>query len=127
MIKIESKGNYEIHHPPDRLTTKVDRDSGMTFDEIEERAEKNIESLVDQFLESVSESVTSIQKALSILENKQGTAVERGLIFDHCHDLKGMGGSFDFPLISFDFFLLSFFTFFKGAALLPHHKYPPPA
>jgi hypothetical protein len=100
MIKIENKGKYEIHHPPDQLAPKVDRESGISFEEIEERAGKNLEGLVDQFLESVSESTILIKKALKTLEINQGTAVERDLIFNQSHDLKGMGGSFDYPLIS---------------------------
>lgn len=99
-IEIENKGNYEIHHPPDRLKTKVDRDSGLPFSEIEARAEQNMAALAKTFLDSVSDSIKAIEKSWLALKENRGTFADRNIIFDHCHDLKGMGGSFDYPLIS---------------------------
>lgn len=100
MIKIENKGNYEVHTPPDRLKAKVERDSGMPFDEIEERADRNMEGLAEKFLDGVSESIEEIQNSSLALGENRGTSADRNIIFDHCHDLKGMGGSFGYPLIS---------------------------
>ncbi|MEH6526204.1 MAG: hypothetical protein V7723_09035 [Sneathiella sp.] len=101
MIEIEKKDTYEIHHAPDRLKTKVERDSGMPYDEIEERAEQNMENLVEKFLDGVSVSIKTIQKSWLALKENRGTCLDRNVVFDNCHDLKGMGGSFGFPLISF--------------------------
>ncbi|USG62403.1 hypothetical protein NBZ79_05340 [Sneathiella marina] len=100
MVKIENKGDYEIHRPPDRLQTKVEQDTGISFDEIEKRSEQNMHALAEKFLIGAADSIKEIKKSWQALAENTGTFLDRDIIFNHCHDLKGMGGSFDYPLIS---------------------------
>jgi len=72
----------------------------MPFSEIEARAEHNMTALAKKFLDSVSDSIKAIENSWLALKENRGTFADRNIIFDHCHDLKGTGGSFDYPLIS---------------------------
>ncbi|PHQ71949.1 MAG: hypothetical protein COB93_01825 [Sneathiella sp.] len=100
MIKVEDKGDYQILYPPDKLRAKVKRDGGIPFDEVVSRAEEDIDALTETFLAGVTESILALTKALASIQTGGGTVQDRDAVFLQAHDLKGTGGSFDFPLIS---------------------------
>ena len=99
MTRIVDMGNYEMHHPPEKLTGKVSKDGALTLAEIEKRVAKNMENLTAQFLEGLSESIISVKEALTVLGSPEATPSDQEEIFRHAHDMKGMGGSFGYPIV----------------------------
>jgi len=99
-MKVEDKGDYQILYPPEKLKAKVKTEGGIPFDEVVARAEEDMDALTDTFLDGVTDSLTLLERALSAFQASGGSIQDRDTIFLQGHDLKGTGGSFDFPLIS---------------------------
>ena len=59
-----------------------------------------MDSLRKQFLEGITSSIEEINTAITSIESGNGTTDDQEVIFRNAHDMKGMGGSFDYPIIS---------------------------
>ncbi|MBO0333100.1 Hpt domain-containing protein [Sneathiella sp. CAU 1612] len=99
MTKIVQMEGYEIHHPKFTLKTKVDKSGGLTLEEMEKRMGKKMAALTEQYLASIPAVIEIIDTALSKLEKGKGGIAEQEALFRQGHDLKGMGGSFDYPIM----------------------------
>ncbi|MZR32416.1 Hpt domain-containing protein [Sneathiella litorea] len=99
MTKIVKMDGYEIHHPSVTLDSKVDKEGGLSLPEIEKRMSKKMDSLGEQFLAGIPAVIENIQGALNQLENGSGGDAEKAILFRQGHDLKGMGGSFGYPIM----------------------------
>ncbi|WP_373089306.1 hypothetical protein [Sneathiella sp.] len=100
MVKIENMGEYEIHHPPDKLKFKVISDEDApSIGQIRRRASRNMNGLREQFLDGVLASIAAITEALAVLRASKGGKEEQEIIFGHAHDIKGLGGTFGYPMI----------------------------
>ncbi|MAZ01798.1 MAG: hypothetical protein CMN56_01550 [Sneathiella sp.] len=99
MTKIVKMEGYEIHHPVSDLKRKASKGDGLSLKEIEKRIAKKMGALEEEFLSGVPPVIKSIEDALDRLEKGQGGIVEQKEIFRQGHDLKGMGGSFGYPIM----------------------------
>lgn len=99
MTKIVQMEGYEIHHPNFTLKTKVDKSGGLTLQEMEKRMDKKMVALSEQFLAGIPAVIEAIGSALSQLEEGNGGTTEQETLFRQGHDLRGMGGSFDYPIM----------------------------
>lgn len=99
MTKIVEMDGYEIHHPVQKLQSKVTTKGGLSLAEIEKRMTKKMPALTENFLASIPPMINAIEKSLSQLEKGSGGGTAQAELFRHGHDLKGMGGSFDYPIM----------------------------
>ena len=92
----------EIIRPPSSLDSKVTKGGpGAVNPEALAKAEKVIEDLADDYVDWAKEDLTKLEHAFNGL--KDGTlSTAEGLkeVFEVAHDMKGQGGSFDFPLMT---------------------------
>ncbi|MCF8466623.1 MAG: Hpt domain-containing protein [Sneathiella sp.] len=99
MTKIVDMGNYEMHHPTEKLKGKVSNDGALSMEEIEKRVAQNMEKLTAEFLKGLSESIITVNGALTALGSREARPEDQDTIFRHAHDMKGMGGSFGYPIV----------------------------
>ena len=99
MTKIIEMDGYEIHHPVHKLQSKVTTKGGLSLAEIEKRMAKKMKGLTEEFLAGVPAMIDTIEKALVQLEKGEGGQTSQAAIFRQGHDLKGMGGSFNYPIM----------------------------
>jgi len=94
-------GKPEIIQPPNHVKDKVSVTSnGIDLDTLE-KAEKLIADMQDSYLEWVNEDLRKLQDFENQLDAK--TAPRKQVfndIFSVAHDVKGQGGSFDYPLMT---------------------------
>lgn len=91
----------EIIQPPNHVKDKVSvSSSGIDLDTLE-KAEQLIAGMQDSYLEWVEEDLRKLQALEADLDS---AARPRGAvlkdIFSIAHDVKGQGGSFDYPLMT---------------------------
>lgn len=88
--------------PPSQLKDKV----SVTHDGVDlealEQAEKLIAGMQDSYLEWVEEDLAKLQSLYDAAEKAEGDDRRKLLdgIFAVAHDVKGQGGSFDYPLMT---------------------------
>ncbi|MFC4272794.1 hypothetical protein GQF03_09895 [Sneathiella chungangensis] len=99
MTKIVEMDGYEIHHPVQKLQSKVTTKGGLSLAEIEKRMAKKMSALTEDFLSSIPPMIDAIEKSLGQLETGAGDETAQADLFRHGHDLKGLGGSFDYPIM----------------------------
>lgn len=89
--------------PPNTLQEKVGPPSPGGIDAAAlDRAEQVIQEMSGAYLEWVRGDLDKIQAALETLRKSSEEEAKKALerIFDIAHDMKGQGGSFDYPLIT---------------------------
>lgn len=97
----EGKGGVEFIDPPDTLTNKVSVTSGGVDPDVLEKAEQIIANMQSSYLDWVEDDLARIQALYSRLLNEPEAKAEiLKDIFTIAHDVKGQGGSFDFPLMT---------------------------
>ena len=99
MTKIVKMEGYEIHHPVSDLKQKASKGEGLSLKEIEKRVAKKMDALEAEFLKEIPPVIEAIEDALSRIEKGEGSTIEQKEIFRQGHDLKGMGGSFGYPIM----------------------------
>lgn len=99
MTKIVKMDGYEIHHPKTTLKNKVNIPGGIPLKEMEKRMAKKMGALTDQFLSGIPSVIQTIETALNNLENGKGQETDQATLYRQGHDLKGMGGSFGYPIM----------------------------
>ncbi|MAL80404.1 MAG: hypothetical protein CMN55_15065 [Sneathiella sp.] len=99
MTRIDKMDGYEIHHPFSKLQAKVKREGGLSLAEIEKRMSVRMAHLTEEFLAEIPPMINTIERMIGKLEKGDGGAEAQAEIFKQGHDLKGMGGSFDYPIM----------------------------
>lgn len=99
MTKIVKMEGYEIHHPKTTLKNKVGTSGGISLKEMEQRMAKKMAGLTEEFLAGIPVVIKTIETSLTKLEKGDGGEPEQTLLFRQGHDLKGMGGSFGYPIM----------------------------
>ncbi|MEX1034933.1 MAG: Hpt domain-containing protein [Sneathiella sp.] len=99
MTKIVKMEGYEIHHPASDLKRKASTGEGISLKEIEKRMAKKMVALEAEFLKGVPPVIEAIESALGRLEKGKRANGDQEEIFRQGHDLKGMGGSFGYPIM----------------------------
>ena len=93
--------DVEIIRPPDSLKSKVTVTADGIDEEMLQRAEQVIADLKDNYLDWVQEDLIRIQDAYAkAVEDPTGRKEHLKAVFEAAHEIKGQGGSFDYPLMT---------------------------
>jgi len=97
----------EIIEPPRHLGTKAVRGRGPSLDMILARSEPEIAALATQYATSLQSDLAALQRNVAVLRGAKATAGARQAsraaieeIYARCHELRGLAGSFGYPLVS---------------------------
>lgn len=94
-------GKVEYIQPPDTLTAKVSVNANGVDPAVLEKAEQIIANMQSSYLEWVEDDLARLQTLhAAALADKGNLAAHLKDIFNVAHDVKGQGGSFDFPLMT---------------------------
>ena len=90
----------EIIEAPNTLRMKVGPRFGGVDAQALARAEAALKSLSGQFGQWLQDEVTKLENARAAVRAEGPTAANMDTLHLHAHDLKGLGGTYDFPLIT---------------------------
>jgi chemotaxis protein histidine kinase CheA len=99
MVEIESKGNYEIHHPPNRLGSIVTQSGGPSLDEIVAKASVGLERLAERYPEIATRSIAEMTARVRAMESGTRPAENLRALAKAAHDIKGQAATFGYPLL----------------------------
>lgn len=96
---MRGKGSIE---PPRHLGLKAVKGRGPNLDTILERSEHAIQALKRDYTESMKQDLLSLVSALEplVAGTQENKAAALGNIYRISHDLRGLAGTFDYPLIA---------------------------
>ena len=88
--------------PPVRLADHVTAGAGPDLDTILTRVREGVERLTQEFVAVARATLTDLDANLAEARTSNGEDRRRALqrIFRDSHDLRGLGGTFDYPLIT---------------------------
>ena len=87
--------------PPNTLRAKVvEGGPHAVNDEVLEQAEQVIAGMADAYIEWAIADLARLNKACAALGTADGERRLLGPVFHVAHDMKGLGGSFDYQLIT---------------------------
>ncbi|NWG45429.1 MAG: Hpt domain-containing protein [Alphaproteobacteria bacterium] len=89
----------EFIRPPNTLKVKVGGDGKIDLDAIA-RAEKALEALSDQFSDWLAEEVDRLRAARAEIKAKGVSEETMGVLQLAAHDLKGLGTTYNFPMVT---------------------------
>lgn len=97
-----SEEQQKVLRPPVRLADLVVAGSGPDLDTILTRVREGIDKLKQDFVAAAQTALASLDSSLAEARTSDGEAQRDALqrIFRESHDLRGLGGTFDFPLIT---------------------------
>ncbi len=98
-MKIESRGSYEVHHPPNRLESKVTRSGGPSIDEIVAEASAGLARLAERYPDIAGRAIASMCERLSAMEWHENPLENLKGLFKIAHDIKGQAATFGYPLL----------------------------
>ncbi len=91
----------QVIHAPNPLSAKVTKGGpGAVDPTVLEKAEQVIAEMSGEYLNWVAEDLKKIQEAFEGLKSSGGTKENLEKVFEIAHDMKGQGGSFNYPLIT---------------------------
>ena len=96
-----AKGEFVTIEPPDFMKAVVPKGSGMEISAIEERAERALAALGDDYPDKAAEDLKRIEAALARLA-EGGPEREAALdtVYRVAHDMRGQAGTFGYDLIT---------------------------
>ena len=103
MTQPERKANPpqgEIIHVPNTLRAKVGARFGGIDAAAVARAEAALKGLASQFGAWLQDEVAKLEAARAAVKAEGATRANMDTLHLHAHDLKGLGGTYDFPLIT---------------------------
>ena len=90
----------EVIQPPDSLRRKLGpRFSGVDAAAVA-RAEAALKTLSAQFGRWLNEEIAKLEHARHLIHIEGADARTMGELYLHAHDLKGLGGTYEYPLIT---------------------------
>lgn len=90
----------EIIQAPNTLRAKVGPRFGGIDAAALARAEAALKGLSSQFGEWLQDEVGKLEAARAVVKAQGATKANMDTLHLHAHDLKGLGGTYDFPLIT---------------------------
>ena len=92
----------KVMKPPFRLADHVAAGAGPDLDTILTRVRDGVEQLTGDFVATAKATLVELESSLIQARTNSGDAQRDALrqLFRHSHDLRGLGGTFDYPLIT---------------------------
>lgn len=92
----------EVVSPPNRLMTVVSNGDGPDLQTILSRAAAALASIKDDYVEELRCDIAAIEQLLPQLTTNAGqdSAAARAHIYRTSHEVRGLAGTFDYPLLS---------------------------
>ena len=99
---MNSAGVVKTYSPRNRIADVAGRDNGPDLETILARVKAGIEELQQEYLGEAEDELAELGASLELARNSVGSeqclAINR--IFRISHDLRGIAGSFDYPLVT---------------------------
>ena len=97
-----AKGEFRFIEPPDFLKKKVVKGEGLDWKTIDAKAQATLETMQSSFLDHLRREIArmdeAMQRALSQGPSECLAALRE--LYEISHNLRGQGGTFDYPLIT---------------------------
>ncbi len=90
----------EVITPPNMLKVRVGGPIAMLDSEAVRRAEEALKELSSNFESWLEEEVQRLEAAYAILAKSTDKPFALGGVFERSHDLKGLGTTYEYPLIT---------------------------
>lgn len=90
----------QVIRPPNTLRMKVGGGFGGIDAQAIERAEAALAAMSAQFGQWLQDEITKLEKAQSDLQTLGYTAATTEALYFRAHDLKGLGATYQYPLVS---------------------------
>lgn len=99
---MNSTGAEKTYSPRNRIADVASRDNGPDLETILARVKAGIEELQQEYLGEAQDELADLSASLELAQKsvgaEQSLAINR--IFRISHDLRGIAGSFDYPLVT---------------------------
>ncbi len=96
----DARPTGEIIHVPNVLRAKVGARFGGIDAAALARAEAALKELSSNFGEWLQDEIDKLEAARAVVKAEGATAANMTALHLHAHDLKGLGGTYDYPLIT---------------------------
>ena len=90
----------QVIRPPNTLRMKVGGGFGGIDAQAIERAEAALAAMSAQFGQWLQDEITKLEKAQSDLQTQGYTAATTEALYFRAHDLKGLGATYQYPLVT---------------------------
>jgi hypothetical protein len=101
-MAMNSSDAVKTYSPRNRIADVAGRDDGPDLETILARVKAGIEDLQQEYMGEAQSELAELSASLELAQNSAGTeqslAIDR--IFRISHDLRGIAGSFDYPLVT---------------------------
>jgi hypothetical protein len=87
-------------HVPNTLQLKVGGRFGGIDASAVAKAEAALKGLAGQFGQWLQDEIDKLEAARAVISAKGMTAETAEVLYVHAHDLKGLGGTYEFPLVT---------------------------
>ena len=98
--KADARPTGEIIQVPNVLRAKVGPRFGGIDPAALARAEAALKELSSNFMEWLQEEIDKLEVARAQVKTEGATIANMNTLHLHAHDLKGLGGTYDYPLIT---------------------------
>ena len=99
MSKLPASG-VEMIHVPNTLKLKVGSRFGGIDAGAVAKAEAALKGLAGQFGQWLQDEIDNLEAARAVIAAKGMTAETAEVLYVHAHDLKALGGTYEFPLVT---------------------------
>jgi len=96
----DATGNVEMIQVPNTLKLKVGSRFGALNPGAVAKAEAALKSLSGQFANWLQDEINKLDAARAVVKVKGLSVETAGVLYTHAHDLKGLGGTYGFPIIT---------------------------
>ncbi|TNE33735.1 MAG: hypothetical protein EP348_12240 [Alphaproteobacteria bacterium] len=91
---------YEIHHPPNKLKSKVTVDeNSSSIEDIEKRAAMSLEGLQEQFLDTVIKNAEVMKRTWTVINSGKKDAGRQATICQRSTEIRNTAKTLGFELI----------------------------
>lgn len=99
---MSSTSENKTYSPLNRIADVASRDDGPDLETILARVKAGIEELQQEYLCEAQDELAELSASLDLAQNSVGTEQSQAInrIFRISHDLRGVAGSFDYPLVT---------------------------
>jgi hypothetical protein len=100
---VADQRKVEIFMPPNTLKSKASMPGGLSEKEAVKRGDASVQELAGNYVDWATADVDELErmiKELPKIKDAEARRVAVRKLYKKSHDLKGQGGTFDFPLVT---------------------------